>query len=137
MPLAVCMKRSLCPKKRPPEWVRRCLWGWGAGELVTGEGFQGTRFLKRPVGLESRFACPQSPLPQSPRQPRPWSGGWGGGEGGEVPHLLLGLFWPLEAAEISTRALRPRGLSLPSPALPAARLTPHHEREWVVFADND
>ena len=84
-----------------------------------------------------RFACPQSPLPQSPRQPRPWSGGWGGGEGDEVPHLLLGLFWPLEAAEISTRALRPRSLSLPSPALPAARLTPHHEREWVVFADND
>ena len=43
------------PKKRPPEWVQRCLWGWGVGELVTGEGFQGTSFLKRPMGLESGF----------------------------------------------------------------------------------
>lgn len=77
MPLAVWVKRSLCPKKKPPEWVQRCLWGWGVGELVTGEGFQGTGFLKWPMGLESGFACPQSPLPQSRCKPRPWSGGGG------------------------------------------------------------
>lgn len=74
MPLAVWVKRSLYPKKRPPEWVQRCLWAWGVGELVTGEGFQGTSFLKRPMGLESGFACPVSTPSGPPASPAPGVG---------------------------------------------------------------